>query len=226
MTVSGPTSSRSGRRRIAAPCSRDSSLPSAPARRLEPKVLALDSVIGGLEGLMRRLLGEDIRLEIRLTPEVGAVRIDPGPAGAGRRQPAAQRPRRDAIRRNHAPARPPSGKFPPRPAAAISDPDGTSYSPSATPARAWIPRRWHTSSRHRKRPALRPGSLHRARHRPQKRWRGADLERARAGEPPSRSTCRGWNRSRSRTRAPSCAGARPSWWSRTRKAFGNCCGRS
>ncbi len=48
------------------------------SQALEPKVLALDSVIGGLEGLIRRLLGEDIRLEIRLAPEVGGVRIDPG----------------------------------------------------------------------------------------------------------------------------------------------------
>jgi two-component system, cell cycle sensor histidine kinase and response regulator CckA len=45
---------------------------------LEPKVLALDTVIAGLEGLMRRLLGEDIRLEIRTGAQVGVVRMDPG----------------------------------------------------------------------------------------------------------------------------------------------------
>jgi PAS domain S-box-containing protein len=44
---------------------------------VEPKVLAIDGVIGGLEGLMRRLLGEDIRMEIRSTVEGGAVRMDP-----------------------------------------------------------------------------------------------------------------------------------------------------
>ena len=44
---------------------------------LEPKVLALETVIRGLEGLMRQILGEDIRMEIRLAPEAGCVRIDP-----------------------------------------------------------------------------------------------------------------------------------------------------
>ncbi len=45
---------------------------------LQPRVLALDSVIGGLEGLIRRLLGADIRVELRLRRDVGAVRMDPG----------------------------------------------------------------------------------------------------------------------------------------------------
>ncbi|MBA3259109.1 MAG: response regulator [Gemmatimonadales bacterium] len=45
---------------------------------LQPKVLELDAVITGLEGLIRRMLGADIRLELRLAPGVGAVRIDPG----------------------------------------------------------------------------------------------------------------------------------------------------
>jgi PAS domain S-box-containing protein len=45
-------------------------------RALEPKVLAIDGVVGGLESLMRLLLGEDIRLEIRSAPGTGAVRMD------------------------------------------------------------------------------------------------------------------------------------------------------
>jgi PAS domain S-box-containing protein len=44
---------------------------------LEPKVLAVESVIAGLEGLMRGLLGADIRLEVRSRPDAGAVRMDP-----------------------------------------------------------------------------------------------------------------------------------------------------
>jgi PAS domain S-box-containing protein len=45
---------------------------------LEPKVLALDTVIHGLEGLIRRLVGADIELELRLPAGSGSVRIDPG----------------------------------------------------------------------------------------------------------------------------------------------------
>jgi PAS domain S-box-containing protein len=45
---------------------------------LQPQVLALDGMISGLEGLIRRLLGADIRLELRLESAAGAVRIDPG----------------------------------------------------------------------------------------------------------------------------------------------------
>ncbi|MBA2459474.1 MAG: response regulator, partial [Gemmatimonadales bacterium] len=45
---------------------------------LQPKVLAMDAVIAGLEGLIRRLLVADIRLELRLAPTAGSVRIDPG----------------------------------------------------------------------------------------------------------------------------------------------------
>ncbi len=44
----------------------------------QPKVLSLGSVITALDGLSRRFLGADIRLELRLAPDVGAVRIDPG----------------------------------------------------------------------------------------------------------------------------------------------------
>jgi two-component system, cell cycle sensor histidine kinase and response regulator CckA len=45
---------------------------------LQPQVLALDGMISGLEGLIRQLLGADIRLELRLESAGGAVRIDPG----------------------------------------------------------------------------------------------------------------------------------------------------
>lgn len=45
---------------------------------LEPKVLHLNQVIGGMESLIRRLLSADVQLALRLGREDGAVRIDPG----------------------------------------------------------------------------------------------------------------------------------------------------
>jgi PAS domain S-box-containing protein len=45
---------------------------------LEPKVLDLNRMIGGMEGLIQRLLGADVRLELRLGPGDSMVRIDPG----------------------------------------------------------------------------------------------------------------------------------------------------
>jgi len=44
---------------------------------LEPKVLALNSVISNLEGMLRRLIGADIRLAITLDPSNSQVRADP-----------------------------------------------------------------------------------------------------------------------------------------------------
>ncbi|HEX6104616.1 MAG TPA: response regulator [Gemmatimonadales bacterium] len=45
---------------------------------LEPRTLALNPVLRSLDGLIRRLVGADIRVELRETPDVGAVRMDPG----------------------------------------------------------------------------------------------------------------------------------------------------
>jgi PAS domain S-box-containing protein len=45
---------------------------------LAPKVLDLNEVVRGLEGMLRRLLGEDIDLVARLQPGLGRVRADPG----------------------------------------------------------------------------------------------------------------------------------------------------
>lgn len=44
---------------------------------LEPKVLALNSVISNLESMLRRLIGADIRLSITLDPSDSQVRADP-----------------------------------------------------------------------------------------------------------------------------------------------------
>ncbi len=43
-----------------------------------PQVLDLNAVVPDLEKMLRRLIGEDIVLQTRLDPDIGAVRADPG----------------------------------------------------------------------------------------------------------------------------------------------------
>jgi len=45
---------------------------------LEPRVLHLNQVIGGMESLIRRLLNADVQLALRLGREDSTIRIDPG----------------------------------------------------------------------------------------------------------------------------------------------------
>ena len=45
---------------------------------IQPQTLSLNQVIGGMEGLIRRLLSADVKLELRLSPGAGTVRMDPG----------------------------------------------------------------------------------------------------------------------------------------------------
>ena len=45
---------------------------------LEPRVVSLNSVVAGMESLLRRLLGEDIDLVVVLAPDAGSVKADPG----------------------------------------------------------------------------------------------------------------------------------------------------
>jgi two-component system, cell cycle sensor histidine kinase and response regulator CckA len=45
---------------------------------LEPTTANLDQVIGGLEKMLRRLIGEDIALAVRRTADLGTVRVDVG----------------------------------------------------------------------------------------------------------------------------------------------------
>jgi CheY-like chemotaxis protein len=45
---------------------------------LAPKVLDLNAVVAGLEGMLRRLLGEDIDFATLLPPGLGRVKADPG----------------------------------------------------------------------------------------------------------------------------------------------------
>jgi signal transduction histidine kinase/CheY-like chemotaxis protein len=44
---------------------------------MQPRVLDLNAVVGTVESLLRRLIGEDVTLIARLSPELGAVRADP-----------------------------------------------------------------------------------------------------------------------------------------------------
>jgi PAS domain S-box-containing protein len=45
---------------------------------LQPHVIDLNGIVGGTEGMLRRLLGETIVLSVRLAPDLGKVMADPG----------------------------------------------------------------------------------------------------------------------------------------------------
>jgi two-component system cell cycle sensor histidine kinase/response regulator CckA len=45
---------------------------------LQPRVVRLNDIVGGLESLLRRLLGDAIRLEVDAAPDLWTVRADPG----------------------------------------------------------------------------------------------------------------------------------------------------
>ena len=45
---------------------------------LQEKTVSLNEILGGLESMLRRLIGEDIELVVRQSPGLGAVRADPG----------------------------------------------------------------------------------------------------------------------------------------------------
>ena len=45
---------------------------------LQPKVLDLNGVVGHMEGMLRRLIGEHIELDITLGADIGRVKADPG----------------------------------------------------------------------------------------------------------------------------------------------------
>lgn len=45
---------------------------------VQPKILDLNATLGGIEKMLRRLIGENIMLETRLAPGIGNVKADPG----------------------------------------------------------------------------------------------------------------------------------------------------
>ena len=45
---------------------------------LQPQVIDVNSLVGNLATMLRRLIGEDIQLELRLDPDAGRVSADPG----------------------------------------------------------------------------------------------------------------------------------------------------
>ncbi len=45
---------------------------------IEPKVVNLNELIGGLRKMLTRLIGEDINLDTRFADDLGSVRVDPG----------------------------------------------------------------------------------------------------------------------------------------------------
>ena len=84
--VGGP-----GERASPASCS-----PSAASRSCSRSCSGYDELVGGLDAMLRRLIGEDIELvtRVRAGPRLRPGRS--GPARAGDRQPGRQRARRDA----------------------------------------------------------------------------------------------------------------------------------
>jgi PAS domain S-box-containing protein len=49
----------------------------ARKQRVQPRAVNVNEVVRGIEGLLRRIIGEDVRLEVRLAPDLAPVLIDP-----------------------------------------------------------------------------------------------------------------------------------------------------
>ena len=43
---------------------------------LEPEILDLNTVVSGMEGMLKRLIGEDIKISVQLEPNIGSFRAD------------------------------------------------------------------------------------------------------------------------------------------------------
>ena len=66
---------------------------------LQPQVIDVSTLVGNLATMLRRLIAEDIHLDLRLDPAAGRVLGGPGAARAGDREPRRQRARRHAAGR-------------------------------------------------------------------------------------------------------------------------------
>jgi PAS domain S-box-containing protein len=49
----------------------------ARKQRVQPRAVKVNEVVRGLENMLRRIIGEDVRLDVHVAPEVPAVLIDP-----------------------------------------------------------------------------------------------------------------------------------------------------
>jgi PAS domain S-box-containing protein len=49
----------------------------ARKQRVQPRAVSVNEVVRGIEGLLRRIIGEDVRLEVRLGSDLAPVLIDP-----------------------------------------------------------------------------------------------------------------------------------------------------
>src|SRR5215472_6187671 len=45
---------------------------------LQPKVVSVNDIVGNVRKMLDRVIGEDVKIETRLSPKLGAVRADPG----------------------------------------------------------------------------------------------------------------------------------------------------
>ena len=45
---------------------------------LQPKILDLNAIVSDTSKMLQRMIGEDIRLATRLTPDLGSIKVDPG----------------------------------------------------------------------------------------------------------------------------------------------------
>ena len=47
-------------------------------QKRQPKILALGSIVGEMDAMLKRILGEDIALSANIAPDLGAIEADPG----------------------------------------------------------------------------------------------------------------------------------------------------
>jgi len=66
---------------------------------MAPKVLDLNAVVSNMERLLKRLLGEDIRLGSVLAADLGRVKVDPGQVETSHHEPGGECAGRHAQRR-------------------------------------------------------------------------------------------------------------------------------
>ena len=64
-----------------------------------PRVVDLNEIVLGIDKMLRRIIGEDVQLEVSLSPELPSVKVDPSHTRSGRHEPGGQFARRHARRR-------------------------------------------------------------------------------------------------------------------------------